>query len=322
MQKLNWRNYQELQKKMDQIDHPLKFSAMTLMSWVFYGIQIEFEFTTYNNEPIILFMARFNRFFDESIEGVQNQKIASMLKYGDHFILCPIFDVHKHDCLEVIAFAFDQLEQHYPILREQLLDAVPSCMLSQLNRSDYELIFEWNSNYIYYTQDLKLLAGKKLQKKRNHLNYFIKTYEKSVVVAKISDTDFNDIIAFCQMLLKYSDRSQKLYLENELVFLRNVLDNFDSQTMSGIVVRSRSKNQIIGFTIGYLHGDYYELIFEKADWHWRGLYQYLITQNLIINDIQTTYIDRQDDAGEWGLEQSKRSYQPIEIFQMAMIYFH
>lgn len=250
---------------MDQINHPLKISALTLMSWVFYGIQIEFELVKFNNDPIILFMARFNRFFDDNTEAPQNQKIASMLKYGDHFILCPIFDASKHYCMDVVTFAFDQLEQRYPVLREQLLDAVPSCMLAKLHPDDYELIFEWNSNYIYYTKDLKTMAGKKLQKKRNHLNYFMKTYSKSVVVSPISSQDFGDIISFCQAQLQQSLPENRMFLENELVFLRNVLDNFNSSIMSGIVIRSRSKNQIIAFTIGYLHGDYYELMFEKAD---------------------------------------------------------
>ncbi|MDE7221789.1 MAG: hypothetical protein K2N40_00760, partial [Ureaplasma sp.] len=69
--------------------------------------------------------------------------------------------------------------------------------------------------------------------------------------------------------------------------------------------------EIVGVTISYLRKDICEIVLEKAEHEIPGLYQFLIQQNLIVNNINQKYVDRQDDAFIEGLRKSKLSYYPI-----------
>ena len=79
----------------------------------------------------------------------------------------------------------------------------------------------------------------------------------------------------------------------------------------GLIVLINKK--IVGITICYLRKDICEIVLEKAEHEITGLYQFLIQQNLLVNNIEKKYIDRQDDAFVEGLRKSKLSYYPIVI---------
>lgn len=316
MERLNWNTYKKLQNAMDQINHDYKFSALTLLSWTYYGIQIRFEIVCYFDFQIIFFDAKFNRFIDENEDG-EKSRIASILKYGDHFILVPIFDETKISVHDAIYCSFYKLKKHYPIKTDWAIENVSNKQLNQLANLDYEMIYSWNSNFIYELENLKTFCGKKLQKKRNHLNYFKKNYLNQIQIQKITTNDFDELYDF----LIYINNEKKINEGSfEHIVFRNVLDHFDFNTMSGTIIRQKSNNAIIAFTIGYEHKNTYEIFFEKADNTWRGLNQYLLAENLIINNINLKYMDRQDDVGNYNINFSKKSYYPIDIIQMHMIY--
>lgn len=163
------------------------------------------------------------------------------------------------------------------------------------------------SNYIYNLEQLKTFAGNKMQKKRNHLNAFLKQ-NYNIKIIDIREVDINELTNFSNYLIKKYDEDVRV---NEVLSYQKTLNDINkNQNFSGIVVYIDDK--IVSFTLGFLNNDTYEIIIEKAERDIRGLFQFTIKSNLEINKINCQYIDRLDDLGLESLKKSKLSYQPIK----------
>jgi len=158
-------------------------------------------------------------------------------------------------------------------------------------------------NYIYETKSFINFSGKKMQKKRNHLNSFFKD-NKNFTIEKIDEKNLKEAIKFIE------DRSdgRNYEINSYESTYKNILKHPD--IINGSILKVN--NKIIGATIGIINGDFYEIIIEKAILECRGSYQVLISENLKLNKIKTKFIDRQDDLDNENLIKSKESYHPIE----------
>lgn len=78
----------------------------------------------------------------------------------------------------------------------------------------------------------------------------------------------------------------------------------------GSLLIKKSINKIVGFTLVYIRPNIAEILIEQTDREIRGMYQYLLSQNLIINNINNWLIDRQDGAWSDNISASKLSYAP------------
>ncbi|MGL4950371.1 MAG: phosphatidylglycerol lysyltransferase domain-containing protein, partial [Mycoplasma sp.] len=168
---------------------------------------------------------------------------------------------------------------------------------------------EYISNYIYELEKMKTFSGKKLQKKRNHLNAFI-AQNHNIKIVDLKDVDLNEIIDYTKSHIeKYADsyRQYEIDIYNEYLFNEFKKDNNYFGTAIYI------DDKIVAFTFCYLRKNVCEVIIEKAERDIRGLYQYLIIENLKYHNINVEFMDREDDAGIEPLAQSKKSYYPIEM---------
>ena len=62
-----------------------------------------------------------------------------------------------------------------------------------------------------------------------------------------------------------------------------------------------------------------EVLFEKADKEYRGLYQYLIVNNIKLNNVKSEIMDREDDNNVEAIRMSKESYRPSKIIVKKLI---
>ncbi|MDE5545089.1 MAG: phosphatidylglycerol lysyltransferase domain-containing protein, partial [Malacoplasma sp.] len=170
---------------------------------------------------------------------------------------------------------------------------------------------EFNYAYIYETNQLKYMTGKKMQKKRNFVNFFIKNYENFVKVEKYNPNDKKEIIEFCKK--NSIDKENNEIRFEEIEAIESIL-TINSDKAFGATVFYKDK--IIGFTYGFISNNKYEIFIEKADKEFKGSYQYLILKNLQINEIKTEFVDRQDDLFNENLKKSKMSYKPIDVPKM------
>ncbi len=162
-------------------------------------------------------------------------------------------------------------------------------------------------DYIYFSDDLGNLAGRKYHAKRNHISYFKKTF--SWQYERIT----KDNICDCRKMNLEWEKENKEYddgsLTQELSAINRAFDNFEELGLVGGLIR------IDGRVVAYTFGEpINERVFcthvEKAFADIRGAYP-MINQQFCLNELMKyKYINREDDTGDEGLRQAKQSYYP------------
>lgn len=164
------------------------------------------------------------------------------------------------------------------------------------------------SNYIYATDDLANLQGKKFKQKRNFVNSF-KT--NNLLDYKFEEYDTNkveDYITFFKKWYKQNEDNSES-MKNEKLALRSAIEYFNYFNMIGGVLYL--DGEIIAITMGKITNNILDVHFEKADSMERGAYQMInyLFANLVLGQVE--FINREEDLGHPGLRKAKLSYNPI-----------
>lgn len=174
------------------------------------------------------------------------------------------------------------------------------------NREDFD--------YIYLADSLRTFKGKKMRKKRNHLNFFMREYGARYEYKTIGEENFDD----CLKLLREWNLDKEVYEEDEEIGIKKILQYYKELDVKigGIYIDDTLK----AFSIGsYYNQDTALIHVEKADADIRGLYP-AITQEFLVHEFPSvTYVNREEDMGIEGLRKSKLSYQPHELLEKYTI---
>ena len=162
-------------------------------------------------------------------------------------------------------------------------------------------------DYIYESSKLISLSGKKLQPKRNHINFFKSTYNWSY--EELRAESIPEVAEFNTKWCKEADCSKHKTLGLEICAVKKCLDNYPELNISGGILRV--DGEIVAYTIGErINSDTAIVHIEKALTSFRGAYPMInrefaerIASNLL-------YINREDDIGDLGLRNAKESYHP------------
>ncbi len=164
-------------------------------------------------------------------------------------------------------------------------------------------------NYLYRASDLSNLKGGDYERKRNLIAQAEKLYDFVI------ETMDEKCHPHCPKILKNVGKPENLSLslENELKALDKALFYFKPLKFKGIVISV--DGQYVAFSIYQeLNNKTAEILFEKADKQYKGLYQ-LINRETAKAILEEGYelINRQEDLGLEGLRKAKLSYHPIEL---------
>ncbi len=187
-------------------------------------------------------------------------------------------------------------------------------------------VFEFNlnrsvSDYIYTTDKLINLAGKKLQSKRNHINRFKREYNWEYHSLH-GETEY---VRECKSLLKIwmkvngddtiDTDDQEDDFDVQAVNL--MLDNFDYLGLKGGLICV--DGEIAAFTIGErLTDDTVVVHVEKARTDIHGAYT-IINQQFVENELsEYTYVNREEDMGIENLRKAKMSYHPDILMEKSV----
>lgn len=218
---------------------------------------------------------------------------------------------------ENLSSSFEVLKNHFNNIGEKLqiyLSDEDSINLLNLNENEFKIseIFDAR-DYLYSANSLKELSGKKLRKKKNHINFFLREYDGRVLYKTLICKNAKEIWEFLQQWEHEKDSDKADQLRGELNGIKDILENCNKLkvTMAGIFI----DDKLEAFTIGSLNKVENMAIIhiEKAANNIRGLYPY-INQQFIINAFpDVTLINREDDIGLEGLRKAKLSYEPIDF---------
>ena len=163
-----------------------------------------------------------------------------------------------------------------------------------------------NCDYLYRREDLALLRGKALHKKKNHVNGFHAAH--TAEVRAIDDTTTSDAL---EILHRWRDVRLERG-ENDGDFLVcSIAVQFRAQLeLSGIIVYADGKPA--GFSLGELvaGGTMFVTHFEKGIDGVHGIYQAVNNEQAKSLPDSVTFINREQDLGDEGLRQAKMTYRP------------
>jgi uncharacterized protein len=172
------------------------------------------------------------------------------------------------------------------------------------------------SDYIYDTQSLATLAGKKLHGKRNHINRFMEN-NPDWAYEPITTDNIGECRAMTNLWCLQVDCEDDEDLKKEACAIKQALENFETLRFSGGVLRVN--REIIAYTIGdRLTDEIFMVHIEKAFSDIQGAYPMINQQFVLANCMNYPFVDRQDDMGVPGLRQAKLTYQPVRIVDKYM----
>lgn len=199
---------------------------------------------------------------------------------------------------------------------EARLSAVPEEALPLLGRMNPRSVTEltdW-ADYVYDAASLASLSGKKLNKKRNHVNRFT-TDNPGYTFVPLDASNISAVRRFHDSLPLAAGKP--VMAEYERMQVSRVLGNPSAYPFEGAVL-SVPERGVVAFTLGEVAGDTLHVHIEKMDHTVAGAGE---TVNRLFAEMMTRrypgirFINRQDDAGDPGLRRAKESYHPIRLLR-------
>ena len=160
-------------------------------------------------------------------------------------------------------------------------------------------------DYIYRTDDLAQLQGRKYQPKRNHLNRFVAQHKWHT--EPLSRENINDCISLNDKWLAAREVGETELAEQQAI--RRAFDNFEALGLRGLVLYAEKRAVAFSYGTPITNRTFCTHI-EKYDSSVEGaatMINRLMAQSL---EGEFEFINREDDLGLEGLRFAKMSYYP------------
>lgn len=177
--------------------------------------------------------------------------------------------------------------------------------------------FPEESDYLYTAESLSSFKGRHLAAKRNHINAFLRE-QSNYAVLPLTQENLPEVQAFHAAFQRESQDRSESALREERAATR-LLAAFPQSSDLGIVLYVR--NRVAGFSLGEVRGDTFYMHVEKADCTVRGAYPLLTREAVSLACGRgAVYVNREEDDGDPGLRQAKRSLCPVALLDKYTLY--
>lgn len=283
---------------------PPEISEFTFTNLFIWRNYYEFQFLEWK-EHLLVFSKRFFK-----------EKKQSVLKNPDTIFFMPPIGLNPSQLMLDLFEIFRDLEFH------RVPESITEDIKQNPNASsmNIEILDDPNNwDYVYEKSALIELAGKKLRKKRQWLNRFKEAYEFEFhLISK-------EWIGECRKLqLEWCDMNDcKLHedLIEEQKAVDEAFENYDTLDFAGGLIYIDGK--CVAYTLGELLNSTTMVIhIEKAHKFYEGSYQAI--NNFFCNECckNADFINREQDLGDAGLRQAKKSYYPIKMVKKYIVFIN
>lgn len=172
-------------------------------------------------------------------------------------------------------------------------------------------------DYVYTTNALADLKGKKLQKKRNHFNRFCANHPEY----RVEELSCHNLPRVQHMVNDWyvnrrkADPMGDYFLES--LAMAKAFRHYDALKMEGIALFDG--DEVLAVTMGSrLSENTFDIHFEKAREDVDGAYAAVnceFARYLRVKHPDVTFLNREDDMGLEGLRKAKLSYQPDHLVE-------
>lgn len=221
--------------------------------------------------------------------------------------------IHKAMDVMIQWFLEQNLEMHLHLVQEPEFE-----LLNLWYPGMFEITYDRDSaDYVYETEKLITLAGKKLHGKRNHINKFKETYP-DWCYEPITRENVEDCF---QMALEWREINQcekDVEKRDEMSVTLNALRLLEELKLSGGLIRAGGR--VVAFAIGEpLNPDTFVVHIEKAFSDVQGAYPIINQQFAAHAAKDYLYVNREEDTGSEGLRKAKLSYRPVFLVDKGMV---
>lgn len=191
--------------------------------------------------------------------------------------------------------------------------------LEQWYPGRFEVEYERDdADYVYESEKLATLSGKKLHGKRNHVNKFKAMYEERWCYESMTKDNLEECF---QMALKWRNENgceEDEEKNAEMCVTLNSLRLFEELGLVGGVLKIDGK--VVAFTIGEpICSDTFVVHIEKAFADIPGAYP-MINQQFVEHECTDyQYVNREEDTGAEGLRKAKLSYRPVFLVEKGSV---
>lgn len=234
------------------------------------------------------------------------------------------------DNLEVPAFSLPvgamPLAESLGLLREHctsngirpLLSAAPADRLdeirSSINVAEVSELPDW-ADYLYEIEPMATFKGKKMSKKRNHVNRFYSDHPDAIF-EPLTTGNIPDALSF---LRNHSTPSpdKSITADYDIMETAYALDHFDDYNFEGALMRIPDVG-VVAFTAGEVIGDTLYVHIEKMDHDINGSGETMSSsfcRYMMERHQELRYVNREDSSGDPGLARAKEAYHPVALLR-------
>ncbi|WP_455683380.1 GNAT family N-acetyltransferase [Thomasclavelia sp.] len=289
MQKLLLKDYDKIKTFLDDADYEgYNSNFVTMMMWdheyeIFYEIKENFLIMlhTYMNEKFFAMPFCKPEYYQDALEY--------MLEYAN-----------KHN----FTFRIDLAVEKSKALIEELYGD----KFLYLHDEDFD-------DYIYSKSSLETLSGKKMQKRRNHFNAFLKEHP-DYIYKEIEDEDIDNVLQ-CLKKWDFSRRIEESVVSEYIGIVYLLVHRHELNIKTGCIYID---NKLEAFIIGSpLKHNTVQIHVEKANKDIRGLYVAIGKFFLEQNYENYEFVNREEDMGLESLRKAKLALHPIKLLKKYTI---
>jgi len=170
-----------------------------------------------------------------------------------------------------------------------------------------------DTDYLFFTEKMKTYPGKKMHKKKNLLNQFLRNHEALLV--PLTDDVVDDARGILEI---WQDTTPQELAASDYHQCLEALEKHSELALVGAM--AFADDEPAGFVLGEaLNNDTFTIHFAKADIRFKGVYQFLFSRFACDFCPDYTYMNLEQDMGSEGLRKTKVSYRPDLMAQKYRI---
>lgn len=283
MKTLTLENYQELQPYIEMADYKeYNSNTMTMLMW---SSMYEVHFETYEDYAI-------------AYTCMPGRSPVWLMPYGRKEARYQAVEkIRERSNQLMIPFEIHSMTREF---KDWLMRTYP----------DEFLIWDCYDarDYVYDRKQQETLSGKKMQKRRNHFNAFVKEYEGRFVYKKLEVEDLPAVYAFLSQWQSMKEEDDSIDAED--AGIHTLLSHLQELPIMGGCIYVDGKLEAFNIA-SRLSSDMIQIHVEKANRSIRGLYIAILKLFLETLEDGILYVNREDDMGLETLRKAKSDMQPI-----------